>query len=655
MQVSTTAFQPLYEGVKQYVVPLFQRSYSWTKREWDTLWNDLIDLYDSSSQRPHYMGSIVTMPTQSVPEGVTKYSVIDGQQRITTLYIILLVISDILKERGEDKNAEMVRNTYLVNQYYEGRDHFKILPTHVDRAIFSQMVQNNKREHKESGLISSYSYFWRKLCTNIDLERFISIVTKRLLVVSIVLGADDNPYAVFESLNYKSKQLTVADLIRNYVFMKIHVDEQEYIYKSIWEPMQSALGDALPEFVRHYLMIKGEDVKRDDVYGLLKEEIDKQGVDVFLGLIKKYAGYYAKLLYPEREDSIKVKNQLTIIKRLEISTAYPLLLNCYDDYATGKINENEFIAVLSTIENYIIRRFVCNVPTNQLNKTFPQIYTQMQRIETDDYVKKLQHVLQSKNYPKDYVFRDGIKTAKLYGPGDRVKKTKIVLEKLEESYCHKERGHFEELTIEHIMPQTLSQEWEIHLGDNAEHTHELFLHTLGNLTLTGYNTELGNKPFLEKKVVYSESHIELNKYFNSIDRWNESAIVMRAEKLAELLILCYPYFGNDVTNLEHEDMTGKKPIHLIFFGDTYEVSNWSDVLSKTLDLCSFLVPEKIPVLAKEYPSFIGDRQDMFRRPKSIKSEYWYESNLSANSIYRFCKQIIGTIDLTDEEWKVETI
>lgn len=655
MQVSTAAFQPLYEGVKQYVVPLFQRSYSWTRHEWDTLWSDLIDLYEAENPRNHYMGSIVTMPTQSVPEGVAKYSIIDGQQRITTLYIILLVISDLFKERGEDINAEKIRNTYLLNQYYKDRDNLKILPTHTDRSEFSHLVNEGPQEHSTNGLTIAYYYFRRKLCSGIDLEKFINVVTKKLLVVSIVLEPQDNPYAVFESLNYKSKQLTVADLIRNYVFMKIHIDDQEEIYRKIWEPMQSSLEDALPEFVRHYLMIAGEDVKRDDVYGLLKEEIDEKGVLDFLDSLSRYAKYYAKLLHPELEENKKLRKQLAIIKRLEISTAYPLLLNCYSDFASGNIGEADFVQVLYTIENFIIRRFVCNVPTNQLNKMFPQVYVQMQRIDSTDYVSRLKRVLQGKNYPKDYAFVDGIKTAKLYGAGDRTKKTKIILERLEESFCHKERGHFEELTIEHIMPQTLTTDWEIHLGEDCELTHELYLDTLGNLTLTGYNPELSNKPFSEKSIIYSDSHIELNKYFSGIEHWDQFAIARRASYLSELLLECYPYFGVEEPHIDLEDMTGKKPIQLVFFGEEYSVAAWVDVLNKTLELCAYLVPEKLPVLEAAYPSFIGRSLESFRRPKELDGGYYYETNLSANSIYRFCKQVIGTIDITDNQWIVLTM
>lgn len=237
MDVSSTIFQPIFEGVKQYVVPLFQRSYSWNKKEWLTLWEDLKELYDSENPRQHFMGSIVTIPAKSVPEGVAKFLLIDGQQRITTVYLILMAIGDLYCERGEQEKYEEIKNIYLVNPYKHGNDYYKLLPTQIDRSAFKRII-NSPQEKIEHGMWEAYMFFKRKLSLNIDLDRIKTIITTKLSIVSIVLDATDNPYLVFESLNHKGKPLSVADLIRNYVFMNIHVDHQEDIYNDIWKPMQ---------------------------------------------------------------------------------------------------------------------------------------------------------------------------------------------------------------------------------------------------------------------------------------------------------------------------------------------------------------------------------------------------------------------------------
>lgn len=497
MDVSSTIFQPIFEGVKQYVVPLFQRSYSWNKKEWSILWDDLKELYDSENPRQHFMGSIVTIPAKSVPEGVAKFLLIDGQQRITTVYLILMAIGDLYCERGEQEKYDEIKNIYLVNPYKHGNDYYKLLPTQIDRSAFKRIISSPK-EKIEHGMWEAYIFFKRKLSLNIDLDRIKTIITTKLSIVSIVLDATDNPYLVFESLNHKGKPLSVADLIRNYVFMNIHIDHQEDIYNDIWKPMQDRLGDTIPEFVRHYLTMNGDYIITGDVYNVLKERIDTIGVEECLKELEKYSKFYSIFLNPEKEKNEKIRKELLIIKRLDISTSYPLLLNLYNLYSEENISSDEFEKMLCVIENYIIRRFVCGVPSNQLNKVFPQVYIQMRKVEKGSYLDKLKIVLQTKNYPKDYDFRENLKTAKLYGNGDRIKKTKIILDRIEQSYKHKEMSDLGELTIEHVMPQTLTDEWKIHLGDDCEQTYELYLNTLGNLTLTAYNSELSNGSFKRK-------------------------------------------------------------------------------------------------------------------------------------------------------------
>lgn len=298
MDASTTNFQPIFEGVKQYVVPLFQRSYSWTKKNWEVLWSDLQELYETENPRNHFMGSIVTIPTKSVPEGVTKYLLIDGQQRITTIYLILMALGDIYKDRGQTENYEEIKNVYLVNTYKKGKDYYKVLPTQVDRYVFETL--NKTPEIKaQHGMWEAYQYFKRKLSLNIDLDKIKIILTTKLSVVSIVLDEVDNPYLVFESLNHKGKPLSVSDLIRNYVFMKIHIEKQDMVYNEVWKPMQDRLGESMPEFVRHFLAMNGDYINTGDVYGILKDKIDKLGIDECLQQLEKYSKYYGFLLRPE--------------------------------------------------------------------------------------------------------------------------------------------------------------------------------------------------------------------------------------------------------------------------------------------------------------------------------------------------------------------
>jgi uncharacterized protein with ParB-like and HNH nuclease domain len=257
MQAKETKLKDIIEGTKQYVIPLFQRTYSWTKKEWEILWKDLIELCETENRRTHFIGSIVNMPTVSVPEGVTKFLLIDGQQRLTTIFIILTLLRNKARENQKEKLAEEINNTLLVNQYKEGNDYFKLMPTQIDRESYKNII-NGKSNETENQITIAYSFFDKKLKQiNVEHDKLKDIITTYLSVVSIVLDVDDNPYLVFESLNAKGKPLTQADLIRNYFFMRIHIDMQDEVYNSYWQPMENRLKDNLTEYIRHFLMMDG--------------------------------------------------------------------------------------------------------------------------------------------------------------------------------------------------------------------------------------------------------------------------------------------------------------------------------------------------------------------------------------------------------------
>ncbi len=276
MQASQTTLQKILEGTQQYVVPLFQRPYSWERQQWDNLWDDLIELTEQETMRPHFMGSIVTMQTNSVPEGVSKYLLIDGQQRLTTILILLAVIRDRAKQNKEtNKLAEQINNTILINPYEDGLEQYKLQPTQADRPNFYQII-DGIIPNPEKSLINDCYYFFDKKIRHKEIE-LISLkkaILTGLSLVSIKLDPDENPHLVFESLNAKGKPLNQADLIRNYFFMKIHVDQQEEIYAQYWEPMQNNLGEGLTECIRHYLMKDGLEVKKDQVYLTLKDKVN---------------------------------------------------------------------------------------------------------------------------------------------------------------------------------------------------------------------------------------------------------------------------------------------------------------------------------------------------------------------------------------------
>lgn len=660
MQAGETSLKEIIQGEKQYIVPLFQRSYSWGKAQWEQLWSDIVELLENESNSPHFFGSIVTMQMEFLPEEVSKFLLIDGQQRLTTILILLATIRDQAKIIHNLKLFKEINDKYLINAYDEGENFYKLLPTQIDRQSFYQIINEeyNHIKQQKNLIAECYQFFTRKIkrFPETEYKKLINIIGGYLIVISIVLSKDDNPYLVFESLNAKGQPLTQADLIRNYLFMGIQGEEQDKMYQQYWLPMENLLQDNLTDFLRYYLTKKGKDVKKNQVYFELKEQTIKNNFSDYLKDIYKFANYYSKFLDPNQEKNIKVRKYLTRIKSLDIKTVYPFLLNCYDDWQTNNLSETEFIDVCKIIENFIIRRFVCNVQTRGLNRIFALLYTQVSKntdLENINFLDELKRHLQAQDYPQDEEFREKIKQVKLYG-SNRTEKARLILESIEESFGHKEKVSFENLTIEHIMPQRLNEWWKNHLGEDYEITHELLLHSLGNLTLTAYNSELSNDSFINKQKELKNSHLEINKYFQNISQWRREEIDNRAEKLADMALTIWSYFGdkNYKSQNRRKGVTGTTPRNLKIFDEEYSVKTWRDVLETTLNIISELEADKFEEIILTFPRFLSKNRGDLRVTRQLKNGIFIEVQLSAQDIYSFCQKILETCDLSNEDWQV---
>lgn len=668
MKASETKLQFLLEGTKQYVIPLFQRQYSWGQNQWKVLLNDILELYNDTNPKDHFMGSIVTMPVQSRPEGVAKYSVIDGQQRLTTFFIILSVIRDIARGIG-GRLSNQIEDLYLFNKYSDGNDYYKFLPTQGDREDFFQTLLGEQKEvdNDTHQIIKAYKYFFKQLTMKrIDVDKVLKTLFNNLLIVSITLDKEDNPYRIFESLNATGLPLAESDLIRNYFFMRININDQENVYKSLWKPMQKAFdsfdkenekGKTISDFIRNFLMKDGSQIKEKEIYSSLKEIADRKNDDeiiIYLTDIYDYSKYYLKLLNPHLETNKKISNQIKRLNRLDITTSYCFILNLYHCYAHNAISADDFNELLKIVENFVIRRFVCGIPSNQLNKIFPSLF---KGLNESDIIQSLKEQLKDKNYPKDFKFRNQFLTLTLYGKG-KDDKVKLILETLESWHGHKEIINVENLTIEHVMPQTLTDEWKMNLGEDWANVYENYVHTIGNLTLTGYNSELSNLSFESKKKEYENSHLELNKYFENVEIWNEEQIIRRANKLIGEALKIWPSLRGDEsedddTNILTSDVTGKKPVSLFILNQKFEVSSWKEVLIKTLENTYILDEQVFSELAQEHPNRINKDSAQFRVPYDLKNGYYIEVNQSAESIKKFCLQVINRFELMEEDWKVD--
>jgi Protein of unknown function DUF262/Protein of unknown function (DUF1524) len=528
-----------FNGTKQMLVPLFQRPYEWETKDWETLWTDLLEQYERTDEEnvaSHFTGAIVTAPARSVPIGVSKYLVIDGQQRLTTVAILICAIRSLL-EVETPKYRKLTR--LLINEDDEGLEHYKLLPTQPDRPAFQALIA--QRPLPGTRFTQALEFFRKKLAgtdsdgTPIDLERLATAVQSRLTVVAIHLGDTDDPYLIFESLNAKGAPLTQADLIRNYLLLRLHANAQKQAYEEAWLPMQALLGEHLTEFMRQYLMLTGEEVPKSAIYSVLKKRLfsvpDASVLDELVGM-QRASTLYAQIIGLSPASEPQIGAGLARLRRWEVATANPLLLRLLEGHVRGTVSQQEVIACLSMIESFVVRRAACAVPTNQLKRVFLSLTKDMPPGGVSAWLgRALAGGSAGRRWPKDEEFKEAFARYRAYSqPVDRCK---FILERLEAHHAHKEPAVFEAATIEHIMPRTLTPEWRATLGPNAEALHERWLDVLGNLTLTGYNSELSNSPFPKKQKLLEESHFELNRWVASQERWAEDELVKRTQALFE--------------------------------------------------------------------------------------------------------------------------
>lgn len=555
MQASPAKVIEYFNGEKQNVIPLFQRPYTWAKHNWQELWDDVMMQYnaggDISSASSHFLGAIVSLPARSVPVGVSKYLIIDGQQRLTTISILLCALRDSLDEI----DASRVQEVYLTNRFRQPEDQLKLIPTQADRDVYRQLVLDRRiPTDMEHLMVDAYIFFKDKILHSQDEDdqdvspvRILTTIEHNLQVVMINLDEVDDPYLIFESLNFKGEPLTQADLVRNYILMKFRHSiasaggEQERIYQQYWVPIEQTLGDNLTDFLRHYAMKNGENVRQKGIYQVIKLRL--KGLDTTdaienqLREVRNSAEAYSRILNSLLEKNETARLRLKNIHELEIRTSYPLIIRLFDAEKVSDLSSIELARVLHLIESFAVRRQVCAVPTNSLNKLFLQWCRSFPKANHYEWLKaEMGRGGGGRRFPADAEFSDALKHQPQYGRGA----TRFVLCRIEEGYEHKEHVDLESATVEHILPQTMSKEWRIALGDRAKDIHVSLVNTLGNLTLTGYNPELGNLPFPQKKEKLSNTHIELNRWILKQAEWTDREILKRAEILTERAILMWP-------------------------------------------------------------------------------------------------------------------
>jgi len=666
MKADEKDIESIIEGKKQYVVPLFQRAYVWKNKHWETLWDDLLELASSNElNENHFFGSFVTMPLEG-NNRVNQFLLIDGQQRLTTIFVLLAIIRNEAEAKTEASTQELaneIKHQYLLNSSYSGNS-IKLRPTKLqgDEACFEQIIRGEECTI-DNRIKDAFSFFSKLVSkTTVAIDILTRVITRKLKVVHLELDKGDDPYKIFESLNAKGEELSQADLIRNYFFMRIDEELVQEHYDAYWQPIQQKLGDNLSEYMRHYSMKDSAMVKKNEVYFTLKKRHDKlKTSDEVVNSLKdlaKFASYYEKLLDPDRETNEEIRERIFRLNQIEITVAYPFVLNLYADYEKPQgISEYKFTEILDLLENFLVRRFICKVPTRGLNYVFSYLYGKVSQY--GNLVEGVKGELSKQKYPANSQFVDAFKTLQLYNKksSETLKKAKFLLGRLD-SFKNKEPVNVShsDITIEHVMPQKLTPEWEKMLGDNWQTIHKTLCNTIGNLTLSGDNPKLARLGFFRKQKILQESNLRLNRYFANLSQWDEEAIRQRTDSLAQIALKIWPYFGEIQTdsNLTAHDMKGKKPLAVIIMGDSYAVSSWRDVMQRTLEVLIDRDADAFDKLIEKFPQYIAGKKQ-FRSSRQLSNGSYIETNIDARSIYKFCREIIELSGLPSRDWQVELV
>lgn len=557
MKAQDLQFTQLIQGAKQFIIPIFQRTYSWEQSHCEQLWNDIIRVGGHEELDSHFIGSAVYIPEQETSAAISRWLVIDGQQRITTISLLLLAFMRRLKAEDLDSpiSASEVEDYYLRNRYGKGEQSYKMLLTKTDKNTLIALLDGKAAPEDASQRIVENFRFFTERMADADLNVVYAGIQKLMIVDVRLQQGIDNPQMIFESMNSTGKALTQADLIRNFVLMGLPHEEQTKLYNDYWRPMEILFGAEnynkhFDEFMRFFLVIHtGNDrIRKDDVYTEFKAYSLGRDDEPLLAALLQFARYYCRMALSKEKDPL-LAPMFHDIRDLRADVCYPMLMEIYHDYELHLLTKEEFVEILLLVESYVFRRAVCDIPTNSLRQTFASFSRRLKKVRYLESVKATFLLLPSyRRFPKDDEFMRQLQTRNLY----KFNRRSYWLRRFE-NFGRKERVMVQDYTIEHIMPQNaeLSPAWMTELGQDWERIHEQYLHTLGNLTLTGYNSEYSDRPFAEKRDMeggFAQSPLKLNEGLGTCTQWTEEQIKARAARLATRAVGIWnsPMLSDDV-------------------------------------------------------------------------------------------------------------
>ena len=671
MKAKEKRFLHFLEGSdKHFVIPVYQRNYDWKKEHCSQLYDDLIEL--TKTKRTHFLGSIVSIYHDNGDD--REYLIIDGQQRLTTLSILLLSIYKLIDEEKMESiiSKDQIRDEYLINKYSKNDKKIRLKPVKNDKEAFSSLFKEEEDYLQNTNITVNFLYFYNRIQkVEVTIDDLFSAIKQIVIVEIELINGEDDPQLIFESLNSTGLDLTEADKVRNFVLMKESSIVQEKYYTNYWNKIEVNTEYSVSDFIRHYLTIKERVIpNKSKVYLSFKKYVTlniSNNEELLLDLLK-YSKYYREIISTENTNTFS--SYLSKINRLESVVTYPFLMEVFDDFAKKILTENDMKVIFETIISFVFRRLICEVPTNALNKMFMVLGREIKKYDDykENYLDIFKRVITQKShsqrFPDNEEFTSKIISKDIYNFKN---KNKLFLLEQLENFDNKERVDVEklvstnELTIEHIMPQTLTPIWRESLGKTFDLIHEKYLNTIGNITLTGYNSKMSNKAFSEKRDMHNgfkESRLFLNKRLSFIEKWNEDTIIDRANFLKDKALNIWEYPESNyqvvvddlkVFTLSDEDtnFTGEKIVSFKIMEDKeIRVDSWKNFYKKSSKILFDLDPIKFKEIA-ENQTYIYTGS-ILKDAVKIDDFYLY-ANLNIEAFLTRLRILVKAINLDLEE------
>lgn len=573
LEARSAPLTEILETTACFRVPTYQRGYDWGKVQCRQIYDDVVRI-GARDDAMHFLGAITYIDEGGII--VHAYQLIDGQQRLTTLMLLLCALKECINKDSNVTTAQIDQLLFNTGRH-EGDDHYKLVLTDNDKSF--KTVLDGDQPKNNDRVTSNFGHFKKWLSGDPKTCDVVWHGIKRLNVVGVLIDKSGDAQAIFESMNSTGLALTQTDLIKNFILMPHNKDAQKKIYKNYWMPMEDLLDERLEKFLKTYLKMSiRKHFPETNTYAEFKSWMENKDKGKEAEVLYEYSKHYAILAGVERHTSSEVNRMLGYIREQNASVADTLSLKVLYDLSHDRIKTHEATRIFQLVDSYVLRSRVC-AAGKDLNKIFPELIS---RIDEQNYVKSVESTLmaktQSSRFPRDTMFKDAIKRFQLY-------RNKHICEYMLariEFQDGKERPP--DLTIEHIMPQKLSTEWQEILGSDSEAVHEKYLHTIGNLTLTAYNPHLGNKVFSAKRPIYEKSNIGLTRKLAEYEEWTKNTIEKRADDMAERAVktwLCPQ--GYDGVNYEVE------PVEAALEDEHLEGTGvdllWNQIKEKILDAC----------------------------------------------------------------------